>query len=133
MAKIQLTSNDRGFFQLVSDAAAINPFSEERASIDRKISGISGADTRQQRVLYAVEAIRQRLKKLDANQLCQFNDFCDKDKDLMRYTFLFDVYHTYVEQFDAFIVRQELHGPAPLKIPFGPEAINALLLRGFSQ
>ncbi|MDH4201740.1 MAG: sigma 54-interacting transcriptional regulator [Phycisphaerae bacterium] len=133
MAKIQLTSNDREFFQLVSDAAAINPFSEERASIDRKISGISGADTRQQRVLYAVEAIRQRLKKLDANQLCQFNDFCDKDRDLMRYTFLFDVYHTYVEQFDAFIVRQELHGPAPLKIPFGPEAINALLLRGFSQ
>ena len=133
MAKIRLSSDDRGFFQLVSDAAAINPFSEERGSIDRKISGIHAADNRRQRVLYAVEAIRQRLKKLDLDSTCRFDDFCDKDRDLMRYTFLFDVYHTYVEQFDAFIVKQELHGATPLKTPFGHDAIDALRQRGFLQ
>ncbi|MHC4951120.1 MAG: hypothetical protein ACYTEU_09085 [Planctomycetota bacterium] len=102
MAKIRLTSEDRGFFQLVSNAAAINPFSEERGRIDRQISGIHAADNRRQRVLYAVEAIRQRLALLDADRTSQFDDFCDKDRDLMRYTFLFDVYHTFVERFDAF-------------------------------
>jgi len=133
MSKKRLTNDDRGFFQLVSDAAAINPFSEERARIDRQISGIQAAENRRQRVLYAVDAIRQQLEKLDTDGIRRFEDFCDKDRDLMRYTFLFDVYHMYTDPFDAFIVKQELSGDTSLKIPFGPEVIAALQRRGFLQ
>jgi len=63
MSKIKLTPQDRDFFRLVSHAAAINPFSDERRRIDEQISGIHATDDRRQRVLYAVEAIRQQLGK----------------------------------------------------------------------
>lgn len=132
MPKIRLSPQDRDFFRLVSHAASINPFSDERAQIDREISGIHAADNRRQRVLYAVEAIRQRLDKLDADGPCCFDDFSDKERDLMRYTFLFDVYHTFTDRFDAFIAQQE-KVDASLKVTFGPEAIELLQKRGFAN
>lgn len=133
MKKIKLSSENRSFFQLVADASATNPFSPQRADIDKKISGIHAADNRRQRVLYAIEAIQERLGKLDADGLLKFRDFCDKDTDLMRYTFLFDVYHSCTDLFDAFIARQEASGPDLLKAPFAPKAIEALRQRGFSE
>ena len=133
MNKKVLNSENRRFFQLVADASATNPFSPQRAAIDKKISGIHAADDRRQRVLYAIEAIRERLGKLDADGLLKFHDFCDKDTDLMRYTFLFDVYHGCIDLFDAFIAKQEASSPTPLKVSFAPKAINALQQRGFSE
>ncbi len=133
MKKIALSSENRQFFKLVADAVAINPFSEERGQVDRKISGIHAADNRRQRVLYAIEAIQERLGKLDADGLLKFRDFCDKDTDLMRYTFLFDVYHGCTDLFDAFIAKQETSAPTPLKVPFAPKAIKALCQRGFCE
>ena len=132
MSKIKLTPQDRDFFRLVSHAAAINPFSDERRRIDEQISGIHAADNRRQRVLYAVEAIRQRLGKLDMDGPCCFDDFSDKDRELMRYTFLFDVYHTFTDRFDAFIAQQE-QSETPLKVTFGPQALEMLQKRGFTN
>ena len=133
MQKIKLNSQDRDFFRLVSDAAAINPFSDERARIDEQISGVGAADNRRQRVLHAVAAIEQRLAKLDADRTCGFDDFSEKDQELMRYTFLFDVYHAITDEFDAFIAQQEKAGNTPLKVAFGPKAIELLQKRGFTN
>ena len=133
MKKIILSSENRRFFQLVADASATNPFSPQRAAIDEKIGGIHAADNRRQRVLYAVEAIRERLGKLDADGSLGFRDFCDKDTELMRYTFLFDVYHNCTDPFDALIDRQKVSSQAPLKVSFAPKAIAALQQRGFSE
>jgi DNA-binding NtrC family response regulator len=133
MGKIKLSDQDRHFFRLVSDAAAINPFSDERARIDEQISGVGTADNRRQRVLYAIEAIGHRLGKLDADRTCGFDDFCDKDRDLMRYTFLFDVYHAFADRFDTFIAEQEKAGNTALKVDFGPKALELLQKRGFTH
>ncbi|HOL32457.1 MAG TPA: hypothetical protein PK052_10790, partial [Anaerohalosphaeraceae bacterium] len=92
MALIKLSNSDRTFFQLVADATFTNPFSRQRAEIDRKISGIGGIPDRKQQVSYAVEVIRERLANLDTNKRCRFQDFAGQDRLLMRYTFLFDVY-----------------------------------------
>ena len=107
MAKIQLTNDDRDFFQLVANVPAANPFSRHRADIDEKISGIHEAADRRQRVQYAADAIRKRLAKLDDGGTRQFQDFDDRDRDLMRYTYLFDVYHSCSDLFDTFIPKQE--------------------------
>lgn len=133
MHKKQLSSQDREFFRLVSDAAAINPFSEERIRIDQQISGITAPDIRGQRIHYVIEAIQSRMEKLDANDPCRFVDFDETHRDLMRYTFLFEVYHSFAERFDSFIKQQEHSGDTPLKVVFGPEVIQALEKRGFQQ
>lgn len=133
MAKLKLSTKDQTFFRLVAEAAAINPFGQERIRIDQQISGIQDAKNRHDRVLFTVKAIRHRLKKLDPDRTYRFTDFSEKDRNLMRYSFLFEVYHEYVDQFDAFIVKQEQSGDAPLKVPFGPELIASLERRGFSN
>ena len=133
MRKIALSGENRTFFQLVADASATNPFSLQRAAIDKKISGIHAADNRRQRVLYAIEAIQERIGKLDSDGHLKFQDFCDKDTDLMRYTFLFDVYHNCTDLFDAFITKQEASGSTPLRVAFATRAIKALQQRGFTE
>ena len=94
MAKIRLSNDDREFFHLVANVPAANPFSRDRADIDEKISGIHEASDRRQRVQYAADAIRKRLAKLDDGGTRRFQDFDDSDRDLMRYTYLFDVYQS---------------------------------------
>ena len=133
MAKIQLTSDDREFFRLVSNVPAANPFSHRRADIDEEISGIHEAEDRRQRVQYAADAIRKRLAKQDAEGMQTFQDFDDRDRDLMRYTYLFDVYQSCCDLLDDFIPKQETTGSTPLKVPFAAKAINTLRKRGFSE
>lgn len=133
MSKKRLTNDDREFFQLVANVPATNPFSRHRADIDEEISGTHGAEDRRHRVLYAAEAMRQRLAKLDADGVRQFHDFDDRDRDLMKYTYLFDVYQSCSDLFDAFIPKQEAMGPTPLKVPFAAKAIDTLRKRGFSE
>ncbi|MHC5173727.1 MAG: sigma-54-dependent transcriptional regulator [Planctomycetota bacterium] len=133
MKKMVLSNENRQFFKLVADIPAINPFSPSRAAIDEEISGIHEVVDRHQRVLYAAEAIRQRLALLDTKGVRQFQDFDDRDRELMRYTFLFDVYHSCTDLFDAFIAKQEASGKTPLKVPFARKAIDALLQRGFTE
>ena len=128
MKKMVLSNENRQFFKLVADIPAINPFSPSRAAIDEEISGIHEVVDRHQRVLYAAEAIRQRLALLDTKGVRQFQDFDDRDRELMRYTFLFDVYHSCTDLFDAFIAKQEASGKTPLKVPFARKAIELLAL-----
>jgi DNA-binding NtrC family response regulator len=132
MSKIKLSNSDRTFFQLVADATFTNPFSTERAEIDRRISGISTIRDRKQQVTYAVEVIRERLETLDRQGPCRFQDFDGPDILLMRYTFLFEVYHAYAQAFDACIQKQQTVA-SPLKVPFAAEAIHALIRRGFNE
>lgn len=132
MALIKLSDSDRTFFQLVADATFTNPFSRERAEIDRQISGIGGVGDRKQQVSYAIEVIRQRLQNLDSQGPCRFQDFAERDMLLMRYTFLFDAYHAYASAFDAFINQQQASA-SPLKVPFAAPAIKALIIRGFTE
>ena len=133
MKKLVLSNENRQFFKLVADIPAINPFSPGRADIDEEISGIHEAVDRHQRVLYTAEAIRQRLALLDTKGLRQIQDFDKRDRELMRYTFLFDVYHSCTDLFDAFIAKQEISGKTPLKVPFAQKALEALLQRGFTE
>jgi transcriptional regulator with AAA-type ATPase domain len=133
MSKVKLKSDDREFFQLVANVPAANPFSQHREDIDEEISGIHEAENRRQRVEYAAEAIRKRLAKLDVGGTRTFQDFDDSDRRLMKYTYLFDVYHSCSDLFDAFITKQEESGETPLKVPFAPKAIDTLQKRGFSE
>ncbi|MHC5138777.1 MAG: sigma-54-dependent transcriptional regulator [Planctomycetota bacterium] len=133
MAKVKLTNDDREFFRLVSNVPAANPFSRQRADIDEEISGIHEAEDRRHRVLYAAEAIRKRLAQLDTNGALRYQDFDDRDCELMRYTYLFDVYQSCCDLFDDFIPKQEKTGSTSLKVPFAAKAIDTLRKRGFGE
>ncbi len=128
----KLTSSDKEFFSLVSKAAFANPFSEQRAELDRKISGSSASVPWRNIVPEAVNEVAKRIEKLDANEFSKIQDFKQADRDLIEHVFLFDVFHQFVKQFDELIIDQIKNGEDPLPVPFARQALSLLIKRGFS-
>ena len=107
MEKIKLSHQDRGFFRLVAEAASTNPFSQARPAIDRQIAGVLGAVEWRPLVPKVVAAVDARLAALDQPRRYRFQDFAGPDAEVMRYTYLFAVYHHHSATIDAFIVAQQ--------------------------
>ena len=132
MKKEKLSKKDRDFFRLVADATCTNPFSEERFAIDKQIAGVMNVTEWRHLIPKVVETISARLSELDPERQRRFQDFADRDADLMRYTFLFEVYHHHSMTFDDFIVAQQ-QSETSLKVPFANTVIRELAHRGFSD
>ncbi len=132
MKKIRLAKKDRDYFKLVQNATSTNPFSEERFAIDKQIAGAMNVTEWRQLIPKVVEAIADRLKQLDPQRQCRFQDFEGDDAQVMRYTYLFEVYHNYSLSFDDFIVAQQ-QSEMPLKVSFANTAIRDLTTRGFTE
>jgi DNA-binding NtrC family response regulator len=132
MNQKNLSNENRQFFKLVADAAFTNPFSIERREIDRQVAGRLNTENDWRKIVpLAIDAIRYQLNQLDADGPCRIQDFDARDADLMRYTFLFEVYHHHALSFDDFIGAQQ-HSQTPLTVSFGAAAVRQLVHRGFS-
>lgn len=133
MATITITPGDREFFSLVSEAAFANPFSEQRAELDRKISGGSANAPWRDIVPEAVREVAKRIEKLDADKPLKIQDFKQADRELIEHVFLFDVFHQFVKQFDQLIIDQIATSEDPIPVPFAKDALSLLTKRGFSR
>ena len=132
MVLIKLTNDDRQFFRLVADASYTNPFSEERREIDSQVAGLLNTEDDWRKIVpLAIDAIHKRLDHLDADGPRRFQDFVDRDAGLMKYTYLYEVYHRHALAFDDFILAQQ-QCSSPLKVPFAAAALSELQARGFS-
>lgn len=133
MAKFALTEQDRNLFGLVVEATSANPFGPQRAQIDRRIAGVLSHTEWEKVVPQAVRIVSERLALVEKKGPKRYQDFEDGDRLVLMHTFLFDVFHRYVQPFDAFIVQQEQKGDQPLTVPFADQVIGELVKRGFTQ
>jgi sigma-54 dependent transcriptional regulator, flagellar regulatory protein len=133
MATKKLTPDSKEFFLLVSKAAFVNPFSLQRAELDRKISGRPAGVPWREIVPEAVREVASRIKELDANGPVKIQDFNPADRDIIEQVFLFDVFHKFVKHFDKLIAEQINAGAESISVPFAKEALLLLTKRGFSQ
>lgn len=128
-----LSSNDIEFFSLVSRAAFTNPFSEERAELDRKISGSTRSAPWRDIVPEAVREVNKRIERLDGRSPAKIKDFRKDNQDLIRHVFLFVFFHQFARQFDQLIIDQQTGGDEPVTVPFAKQALGLLIKRGFAQ
>ena len=133
MAKRNLTSDDREFFSLVWQAAFANPFSPERAELDRKIVGGDMDRSWPSLVPKVVSEIKQRLERLDKTGPSKIEDFQKADRTIIEHVFLFDVFHKFAKRFDENIENQIGAGDEPLAVNFASDALDSLCQRGFSK
>lgn len=133
MKKITLTPSFRDFFALVANAAFTNPFSPQRAELDRRISGMFNEPNASKVVELAVEQINRRLAEFDKHKSCGIQDFDAADQELMTLTYLFEIYHRVRMEFDNLIVQQQLRGDEPAAIPFAEKAMDYFRRRGFTD
>jgi transcriptional regulator of acetoin/glycerol metabolism len=76
---------------------------------------------------------RQRLADLERSGKCRLEDFEGPDRELMKYVFLFVIFHQCAEDFDRFIERQSSADEHNLAVWFAPGVLKQLRERGFSE
>jgi len=130
---VQLADEDRSFFRLVAEAAFSNPFSDERVETDLKIIGRTTPVEDASRTLKVMEAVAQRVAKLDAAGLGDACRFAGEDRELIETVFLFDAFHQFIKVFDKLILDQTKAGDTPLAVPFSSSARALMTRRGFSN
>ncbi|MFZ5570423.1 MAG: sigma-54-dependent transcriptional regulator [Thermodesulfobacteriota bacterium] len=131
--KNQLSAGEREFFSLVSRAMFVNPFSEERSDLDRKIAGQYPQADRSEIIARAVEEVARRIEILEQEKRSDLHFYAAEDAKILEKTFLFDFFYRFKDRFDQLIRDQIQAGENPIKIPFYPEALSLMLRRGFTE
>ncbi len=112
-------------------AAFANPFGEERLELDRQIAGAGAADSRDDLVERVVAMVGERLARFAARREADLRLYSGEEREFLRIVFLFDVYHRFRKEFDAFILRQIEAGDTPCNIPFAGKLLADLGRYGF--
>jgi DNA-binding NtrC family response regulator len=130
---LELTSDERAFFELVRAAIAANPFSEARRALNIRISGCYDRRPSTPVIDDAIREVGARIQKLVSREKAQFKLYHGEDRELVRSAFLFDIFHRLIPQFDQLIIEQVEAGDRPLPVYFATEALARLRNRGFSE
>lgn len=134
MKKVALTRSDCTFFELVADAAFTNPFSAKRTQIDRQIVGLTGQSDAKATVEAMLDKVRAKLRDIEhtiSPELLTIQHLKEEHQELIKYVFLFDIFHQFALDFDTLIRRQEKQPEKTILVPFTSNALEQLRQRGF--
>ena len=128
----RLTTEDREFFAPLGRVIFMNPFSAEREALLGRVSpGHGGEALHLDPKTYAfVSEVTRRLDRLDARGLATLEQFEERDRDVMQWVYLYQVYHRHVPEIDASIRKQAMAN-SPVAVPFAEKMIAELDHRGF--
>jgi len=132
MKNAKLKTAEREFLDLVSRAVFANPFSDERARLDGRISGVSEQAASQERLRATLDRVRAFLAGLVEKKQGILTAYAGDDRRLLAYAHLFDLFHEFVGDFDELIRQQVEQGEESCAAPFAARAIDQLVQRGFS-
>ncbi len=129
---LHLRPSEREFFGLVARAAFTNPFTDERAEIDRKIVGAIGVITTEERIRLLVPRLAERLRKLEQDNRADVGAYEGEDREMVESAFVFEAYHAHIADFDRLIGEQIEAGDVPRPVPFADRVLRGLVRRGFT-
>jgi DNA-binding NtrC family response regulator len=128
---VHLTAEERDFFNIVHQAVLANPFSDQRAAADLKITGMFPNISRNKIIQKAAAEVGKKIAILEKTGRANLNKFSGQDRQILMAAFLFDIFHFFLERFDQLILDQINHSAKPLKVPFATEALSLFRKRGF--
>ena len=129
--EIVLSPEERNFFLILKETAFINPFSQRRQELNRKIAGIKNLSG-EQLLRKMISTVTDRMKQIKTEERDDFRLYTGEDREMMRIALLFDIYHRFVDDFEAFIKEQIKIGDTPCPVPFSSKILTLLKQRGFS-
>lgn len=124
---MNLSAPERDFLGLVSDAVFANPFSARRAAIDLRLAkAAQGAPD----VLARVNSrLSSRLETIDRRRERDGDFARAEDRELYEYGVLFEAFHRFSGQFDAYIEDQLSAGEKPVSVPFANDLLTWITAR----
>jgi DNA-binding NtrC family response regulator len=131
----KLSPEDRAFFGPLARVIFLNPFSAEREALLGRVSpGHAGEALRLDPKTYAfVTEVGRRIQRLDQSGPVTLQQLEERDRDVMRWVFLYQVYHRHVAELDALIHQQVRSPEASTAIAFADELLAELAKRGFTD
>lgn len=133
MKQATLTTEERRVFRTVYNAAFANPFSDLRERLDQKIAGLFTPATRQKSKDMCLETVDWHLRRLSHQGRDNINQYGDKDREVLRIVYLFDLFHKFRDRFDDLIKEQIRAQDTPVKVDFVEEVRQTVLSKGFSE
>jgi len=132
-SKYRLKAEEKEFFSIVSQAVLANPFSDERMELDLKIVGMFPDVPLNELVRETVAEVKRRIQKFESSGMCDINRFSGKDRQILISACLFDIFYTFVGQFDSLIQDQIKAGETSVKVSFANDVFVIFNKRGFSH
>ena len=126
-----LPASSREFLQLVSQASFINPFSDEYEAQQRRIAGCDEAVPNEEQIKLTVERWNDQLHKLHVAGVTTLKQVAGEDRELLRYAFLYEIYHRFLSAFDQLIADQIAAGDRSVPVSFASKALALFARRGF--
>ncbi|HJL16952.1 MAG TPA: sigma 54-interacting transcriptional regulator [Sandaracinaceae bacterium LLY-WYZ-13_1] len=127
----RLDAADREFFELVSRAAFVNPFSDERDALDQRIAQTEGDDP--DLLARLIHRVEERLSALEARGELGADVFAPGDWTLLEHGIGFEAFHRFAERLDALIEAQLAAGDEPVRVEFADAVLGRLTSRGIPR
>jgi DNA-binding NtrC family response regulator len=125
-----LDPSDREFFELVSRAAFVNPFSAERDVLDAQIAETEGGDP--DLIARLLHRLETRLSALESRGDLAPELYAPAEWTIVEHAVLFETFHRFVDPLDALIEAQRAAGATPISVPFAADVLKRITHRGVS-
>jgi hypothetical protein len=125
-----LSADDRAFFNQLAEVIFSNPFSFERAQLEQAFPSHGPPARDDHHYSAVIPALEQRLQSLAGRGIGVVHAVVEADRAALEHAYLFQLYHRYVEHFDALIQAQLRLGSEVAPVPFAPALIADLRARG---
>ncbi len=123
---MELSGEDRAFFEMVSDAVFSNPFGDRRHAIDLRLGGVPETEERHTVLERVLERVDARLAAWAEGGSLRLSQLPESTRPLVERALLFSSFHLYAEQMDEHIERQLEVGAKPCPAPFAPRLLEHL-------
>ncbi|MGW8195016.1 MAG: sigma-54-dependent transcriptional regulator [Desulforhopalus sp.] len=123
--------SEREFFVRIKKAITLNPFSSERAAIDLELAELSSASSQREIFGKLNHRIEQKIGRIKKRQGTTSRALAAKDRELLRYGFLFQIFYLYCDDYDRLILSQVEQGAVSCRVPFAEDVLTRLTDFGF--
>ena len=125
-------TSDLSFFQKVSAIAFTNPFDNYRDKLFKEISEDYSFQSSDKNRQNAYLKVLSKLDILKQQNKANLKNFLGDELFIIKYVFLFEIYHKYLDEFDALILEQNKIENS-VNVKFADNLTGDLLKRGFKQ
>ncbi len=129
----ELTPEEREFYTLVGRASRVNPFGEERITLDRKIAVVPESTSPSRAVEAAVKRVEAEAARLEREGRLTLSIYRGEDHRLVSGVITFIFFYRYRKEFDRLIKAQARAGEHQIRASFLKESISGLESSGMDR
>ncbi len=128
-----MKSSEREFFTRIKKAITLNPFSNERLAVILELTSMSSTNSKDDIFEKLVQKVADFIERVIQRNKDGHRRLVSEDHELLRYGFLFQIFHLFCDDYDRLIQTQMKRGEESCKVPFAKDLVQRLTDFGFNH